>query len=89
MITLNTDKLEKNTLNDILTLMEPFKRDWVRYADFNRLCKLVLSEFKDSGEDGPSQIKAALQYLHSEGRVQYKKVGIDILYESLYKECIS
>jgi len=83
MITLNTDKLEKNTLNDILTLMEPFKRDWVRYADFNRLCKLVLSEFKDSGEDGPSQIKAALQYLHSEGRVQYKKVGSAAYYKAV------
>jgi hypothetical protein len=83
MIALNKNVMKKNTETDVLQLVGCFKRDWVRYADLNRMLRLVLGEFDLDAQSGPSQIKALLQSLASQGKVQYKKVGSAAYYKAV------
>jgi len=83
MLTLNKKILKENTETDVLQVIGCFKRDWVRYADLNRVLHLVLKEFDRDAKSGPSQIKALLQSLVEQGKVQYKKVGSAAYYKAV------
>ena len=83
MLTLNKKIMKENTETDVLQVIGCFKRDWVRYADLNRVLHLVLKEFDRDAKSGPSQIKALLQSLVGQGKVQYKKVGSAAYYKAM------
>jgi len=83
MLTLNKKIMKENTETDVLQVIGCFKRDWVRYADLNRVLHLVLKEFDLDAKSGPSQIKALLQSLVEQGKVQYKKVGSASYYKAM------
>lgn len=83
MLTLNKTVLKENTETDVLEIIGCFKRDWVRYADLNRVLHLMLKEFDKDAKTGPSQIKALLQSLVEQNKVQYKKVGSAAYYKAV------
>ena len=82
MLTLKTEKLRKNTINDVLEIVNCFKRDWIRWADLSRLCRVLLSEYSTDGVGEPSQLKALMQQLVKDGLVKHKKVGSASYYKA-------